>query len=191
MATGGDHAKLDALVDQKVKELQAAQAAAHPAPSARFQLAHLTGTTAFQLTEPQRQEIKNFIDSGGTLVIDAAGGSSAFSASAEKEMTAIFGADALAKALSATLPLHNPLYNQPNAKIDSIEYRTFTKRRLGELKAPQICGIQQNGRIIVYYSRLDLSTGLVGEQVDGIDGYSPESATSIMRNILLLAATPH
>jgi hypothetical protein len=191
MATGGDHAKLDALVDQKVKELQAAQAAAHPAPTARFQLAHVTGTTAFQLTEPQRQEIKRFIDSGGTLVIDAAGGSSAFSSSAEKELAAIFGAEALDKALSSTLPIDDPLFNQPNAKIDSIEYRTFTKRRLGALKSPQICGIQQNGRTAVYYSRLDLSAGLVGQQVDGIDGYDPDSATAIMRNIVLIAGSAH
>jgi hypothetical protein len=140
------------------------------------------------LTEPQRQEIKNFVNAGGTLVVDAAGGSSPFAASAEKELTALFGADTVTQAMATPLPLENGLYTLPSAKIESIEYRTFARRRLGALKTPQICGIVQNGRIVAYYSRHDLSAGLVGQQVDGIDGYDPASATAIMRNIVLQAA---
>jgi hypothetical protein len=34
-------------------------------------------------------------------------------------------------------------------------------------------------------SREDLSAGLVGEQIDGIVGYTPDTATDIMRNIIL------
>src|SRR5205823_4602572 len=58
-------------------------------------IAHLTGTTKFKLEDPARQELKRFIDAGGTLVIDAAGGSSAFAQAAEAEIAAIFPGESL------------------------------------------------------------------------------------------------
>ncbi len=39
-----------------------------------------------------------------------------------------------------------------------------------------------------FFSREDLTVGLVGQDVDGIFGYTPESATSLMRNVVLYAA---
>ena len=46
-----------------------------------------------------------------------------------------------------------------------------------------------NGRNAIYYSREDLSGGLVGEPVDGIVGYDPDSSTAIMSGIIATAAT--
>ena len=43
-------------------------------------------------------------------------------------------------------------------------------------------------RVAVFFSREDLSAGLVGNDVDGILGYTPDTATAIMRNVLLYAA---
>ena len=53
---------------------------------------------------------------------------------------------------------------------------------------PALRGINVKGRLAVFYSREDLGAGIVGQPVDGITGYTPESATAIMRNILLYAA---
>ena len=58
---------------------------------------------------------------------------------------------------------------------------------LGTLRGPQLRGIEQGGRLVCIYSREDLSTGLVGEAVDGIIGYSPTTATNLMRKIVLYA----
>ena len=46
---------------------------------------------------------------------------------------------------------------------------------------------RQGGRFGVFYSREDLSTGLVGQSVDGIYGYEPATATRLMRAMLLYA----
>jgi hypothetical protein len=189
MATGGDQTKLNALIDHKIKEMQAEQAAAHPPAQARFALAHLTGTDKFTLTQAERDEIKQYINSGGTLVVDAAGGSSAFASSAEKELALILGEASVTSAIAAPLPLTDRLYTLSSAPIDTVRYRSFAKQTLGSSREPRICGIVQNGRVVAYYSREDLSAGLVGQQVDGIDGYDPETATAIMRNIVLLAAS--
>lgn len=156
----------------------------------QYKLAHLTGTAAFSLSPAQRQELKQFIDAGGTLIVDAAGGSGPFSGSAEREIQAIFG-DAAAKSLSRPLPADAPLYNMAGMKIDNVAYRPFARKSVvGNLKQPRIRAIQQGTHIACFYSPDDLSEGLVGQPVDGVIGYTPEVATSIMRNIVAFASGP-
>ena len=61
----------------------------------------------------------------------------------------------------------------------------------GELKGNRVKGIKaapNSERVGVFYSREDLSGGLVGEPVDGLVGYDPATATAILRNILLYAS---
>ena len=152
-----------------------------------YNVAHLTGTTAFQFTPEQRQEVMRFVTAGGTLVIDAAGGSTEFADAAEKELAAMYGGKP--NDVGQLLDPADRLYNLKGVKIDSVDYRPYMRRRAtGKLDAPRVRGIKVQGRLAVFYSREDLSTGMVGQPVDGITGYTPESATAIMRNILLYAA---
>ena len=51
----------------------------------------------------------------------------------------------------------------------------------------RVRAIDVKGRPAVFYSREDLSGGLVGQPTDGILGYSPDTAAAIMRNIVLTA----
>jgi hypothetical protein len=48
--------------------------------------------------------------------------------------------------------------------------------------------VTNNSRTRVFYSAEDLSEGLVGQPIDGIYGYSPQIATSLMANLLTYAA---
>jgi hypothetical protein len=149
-------------------------------------IAHLTGTTSFTLNASARAEIKSFVQSGGTLIVDAAGGSSTFAAAAEAELNAIFGADA--KQLDNPLPATAEIYKTPGFSTDSISYRAFAREiLLRSARQPRIRGITYNGRVRVFYSREDLSGGLVGQPVDGVYGYEPASASELMRAIILYA----
>jgi hypothetical protein len=152
-------------------------------------VAHLTGTKPFELTTPQRDELKQFVTAGGTLLVDAAGGSAPFADAAQRELAAVFGGASAAKQLSTPLPPDHALFVNPAAKIDRITYRLFAMERLtGGLKAPRIRGITVGDRLGVIFSREDLSGGLVGQAVDGILGYDPATATAIARNVILMAA---
>jgi hypothetical protein len=51
-------------------------------------------------------------------------------------------------------------------------------------------GLAFRGKWAVIYSAEDLSTGLVGQPVDGVHGYAPATATEIVRRIVLNAAPP-
>jgi hypothetical protein len=147
-----------------------------------IKLAHLTGTSALAMTDPERAALKKWIESGGTLVIDAAGGSTEFAKSAEAEL------DKLYPGGLKPIPPEHALFTAGGEKSPTIAYRAFAQRTVGTSKSPRLQGIEQNGRLAVIYSREDLSAGLVGETMDGIIGYTPDTATALMTRIVLYAS---
>jgi len=152
---------------------------------ATAQIAHLTGTTDFSLSAAARAEIQAFVRTGGTLVVDAAGGSLPFADAAERELRKLFGPGAV-RGLAEPLPADHPVFRVPGHVIDSFSYRAWARlMSVGSLKKPRLRAIHNGTRIVVFFSREDLSAGLVGEPVDGIVGYSPQTATQIVQNILL------
>jgi hypothetical protein len=62
------------------------------------------------------------------------------------------------------------------------------KRTLGQFKGPRLRAIPINNRPAIYFSPEDLSVGLVGQPIDGIFGYTSQSATAICRAVVLSAA---
>ena len=87
--------------------------------------------------------------------------------------------------LKEVIPLQDPLYTAGGYKLKPIVYRSFARSKLGQLRAPQLRGVKQNGRWAVLFSREDLSVGLVGQPVDGIVGYAPDTATELMTRAIL------
>jgi hypothetical protein len=148
-----------------------------------YKVAHLTGAFKFSLPQEQRDEIRKYVQGGGTLIIDACGGSGDFASSAQQELAAIFPDGKL----SATpLGLDSPVF-AAGAKIDHVEYRPTAKKILGPLHTPRVLAMEVNGRPAVFFSAEDLSCGLVGMPVDGIYGYDPETASAIMEKLVLFA----
>jgi hypothetical protein len=157
-----------------------------------FKLATLTGTTSIKFSAAQQLELKDFIQQGGTLIIDAAGGSSEFASSIEAQLQILFGPAAGAQ-LKKPLPPDDPIFNAAGNQlagnvIKTFTYRPFARSLLGSVRSPLLCAIRITGRPAVYYSRQDLSAGLVGQPTDGIIGYDPQLASEIMTNLLLSSA---
>jgi hypothetical protein len=145
-----------------------------------YTMAHLTGTGAFVLTDPQRNLLRFFVQSGGTLFIDAAGGDSAFADSAQTELEGIFGNGKL-----MSLPPTSPVYDRAENKITSVGWRSYATGHVADPKHPNLRGIMSGNRVGVYFSREDLTEGLVGQPVDGIVGYDPDTATNLMAAMLM------
>jgi hypothetical protein len=153
-----------------------------------FNVAHLTGAEKFSLTDAQRADIAAFVNNGGTLIIDAAGGSKPFADSARTELAKIFGERAAD--LDTPLKLNNPVYSKGDQRVrlGDIRFRTFARLTLNNVRSPHLRGITIDGQTRVFFSPEDISVGLVGQPVDGIVGYEPELAAKLMAQLILGAA---
>ncbi len=146
-----------------------------------LKIVHLTGTTKFKLDKAAHDALWNWMQDGGTLFVDSAGGSGEFAGAAEAELSAMFPANPL-----SPMSLSNPIFASITNKPLSITYRQYAQKVLGSLKdVARLQEIEVNKRPMVIYSREDLSEGLVGEPIDGIVGYTPETATDLTARILL------
>jgi hypothetical protein len=152
-----------------------------------FDIAHLTGTTKFTLGTDQQAKLKEFMAGGGTLVIDAAGGSADFAASAEALLGSLFPGKKPERVAA-----DHPMYAAGSQELGPIEFRPYARKNLtGSLDgSPRIQAIEQDGRFVAFYSREDLSVGMVGHPVDGIIGYEPGTATELMSKLILYATSP-
>ncbi len=146
-----------------------------------YAAAHLTGTAKTTLSQAAQAELKKFVEGGGTLIVDAAGGSPDFAISIEPTLRTMFGATGM-----KTLRPNHPVLAGPE-KV-TIEYRAYARKTLGNLRTSRIQGVEVGGKTRVFFSGEDLSAGLVGQPVDGIHGYEPEVAAAIVGNILMHAA---
>jgi hypothetical protein len=149
--------------------------------SSGIKLAHLTGTGKFILREEQRKEIRDFVAGGGTLIADACGGGGEAATAIESELAAMFPG-----AKPAVFKPDHPLYGQTGASAGEIALRPFAAKLVaGKFAGPRLRGIEVGGRTAVIFSPEDLSVGLVGQPVEGIIGYTPASATALVKGILL------
>jgi hypothetical protein len=152
-----------------------------------YKVAHLTGTDKLSLDPAQRKQLKDFIEKGGTLLVDAAGGSGDFKLGVESELRQILP-EKSAQELERVLPESHPLFTVGGLPAPQIRYRTFAQGKItGSLTRPQLRAATLNGRIAVIYSAEDLIAGMVGTPVDGVIGYTPESAADVMTRAVLFA----
>lgn len=145
-------------------------------------LAAMTGTTAFTLTDEQNKALRKYIDSGGTLVVDAAGGAKPFADAAEKTF-----AELLPEGRLGPIPANHAIYTRAGWVIEKVSYRKAIRGSIANPHKPRLRGVLYKGRLAIIFSRDDLTAGLVGYPCWGLRGYKPASAFKIMRNILMYA----
>ena len=144
-------------------------------------LATMTGTDHFELTAAEKAGLKRHVTGGGSLLLDAAGGSKAFRESAEVLLAELFGRRAL-RSLSSSAAV----YAIKGFEIPNVQYRRRTRGILGNVTEPSLRAVLvDKARPGVYFSREDLTVGLVGCPSYTVHGYAPHSAYQIVRNVAL------
>lgn len=141
-----------------------------------FAVAHLTGTDALTVEPAAVEALRKFVDGGGTLLVDAAGGSGAFATSVEAMLNDLIPGSKL-----ELLPPESPiLLDDKSAKLE-IAYRPAARKVLGTLAGEsRLQGLKSGERVAVIYSKEDLSNALVGASTDSVVGYEPATATAIV-----------
>ena len=150
-------------------------------PSNDSKLAILTGTGAIELSAEERAALKTYLQAGGTLFIDAGGGSATFHNSLKKLLREIYPDNPL-----KSLAMSSPIYNISGATVAKARYRRKTLIRLGS-SLPNLQAVIVDNRPVIIYSREDVTGGLVGYSSAAVDGYAPVSAFQILRNVVLFA----
>ena len=169
-------------LEMEVKAFPDLDAKQHP-------VAALTGTGELSLSDDQKQALKSYVESGGTLIMDAAGGSESFGDSAVKVLEELFGQGSVGRLTGAS-----PVYQLKGHEIDTVSYRRAARDRVGDSRKPRVLSVTVKGRPAVFVSREDLTAGLVGYACYTCVGYSPGtpanpgSAEKLMRNLVLHAA---
>lgn len=160
-------------------------------------LAVFYGTNKLELSAEEKTALKEFVDAGGKILFDSAGGSAKFYDSSQKIVDEIWGANN-----TPVLAPNDPIYKLPNMEIDRVYYRKLTTSRMGKTKDPQLMALKISDKPAVMLSREDITSGLLGIPIFTCDGYESEraivndttkkkekfeSAFQMMRNIVVSA----
>ena len=149
-------------------------------------LVHMTGTVPFKLDEAERAKLKAYLDGGGTLFADAAGGAVPFMRSFAELVVALYPGESLMPVVAGDLLLNGRLPD--SVEVRTVDYRKFWLVENGNSHTVRLLGLQRNGRWVIVFSPDDVSTGFLGTHTWGISGYDPVTAQRLGRNILLYAA---
>lgn len=150
-------------------------------------IVHMTGTTAFTLSDEAQAALKKFIADGGTLVADNAGGNNAFD-EAFKKMLGTLLPDTPLMPLAAEHPLFGDGF-AGGQKMGPPQYRREFILRNGRQNMPVILAATVNGRAAVLYSPADIASGLLGTQTLGVLGFTPAGSHEMARQLLTYAAS--
>jgi hypothetical protein len=160
-----------------------------------YPVAHMTGTARFLIKDADAAALKHYLDAGGLLIADAAGGSDAFADSFRQ-----FAATLYPDAKFTPLPPDHPVYtgripSPPAAALpDPSPAGTVTFRKYGVLSLGHpvdqatLDVLSVNGRPRIVLSPYDITSGLLGTTTWGIVGYAPDSAERLAGNLLRWAA---
>ena len=143
-------------------------------------IAFLTGTNKVSLTEAEQAELKAFVKAGGTIVIDAAGGSKDFYKSMYKIVTKTFGA-------ITPLPSSSKIYTVKELtelKSKKPIFRKLARKRIGG-NVLKLLGVNEGDRVGVILSLEDIETGFLNSLSGAVDGYSRRTSYELARNIVL------
>ncbi len=147
-----------------------------PTPGA--DVAVLTGVGELAMDDGDRRALRAFVEDGGTLLVDAAGGDEGFATSARAMLREEFDVPAL-----TPLGRDHPLMSMKGRSIEQVIVR---RGALGVARKtrPTLLGLDVEGRTRVILSPRDLTGGLLGHPHDHVNGYTPDSAERIVGNVL-------
>jgi hypothetical protein len=163
------------VVDVKAGELDAG----------KTPVVHVTGTADLQFSSQEIENLRTFIEHGGTLLVDNMTGEQSFGDSVGR----LVGSMGLGEL--TLLGDNDPVYLggfTGGAKVEEAEFRKFAKAR-GLGNAKDLLGAKKNGRWAVLYAPENVTSGLLGTGTYGIVGYEPATAIALARNMVFYGAS--
>ena len=149
----------------------------------RMPVAQLSGTRAIHYDPPQLQALQAYVENGGILIIDACGGSKTFTDSLFLDLLP----HAFPKSSFADLPNDHPILAGTGRGMTPVNLKLRAYRSETDGVTTQPVQFITLGKGMVFLSTVDLTTALLGTNTWGVNGYTPETAFDLVRNIVLFA----
>jgi hypothetical protein len=149
----------------------------------QFPVLFMCGQRDFQFSPTTRKRLREYLDNGGTMVVDAAVGSTEFDAAFRKEIRQVYPDRSL-----KTLPVEHPIYTFIN-DARTVSLAPLAKDLLGDRHTPALEAIDIDGTLRVIYSPLSLAAGW--EQLPRAynKGYADPDALKLGVNVLMYVVT--
>lgn len=149
-----------------------------------FPVLYMSGQRAVTFSEPAKKRLKEYLDRGGTLVVDCVIGSSEFDTAFRKQLAEVFK-DKPLKPLPADHALYTFAQDATKVRLSPHAAQLLG----GEAVSPAIEAIEIDGRLPVIYSKLSLSAGW--EQLPRAYniGYADGDAVKLGVNVLMYAVS--
>ena len=151
----------------------------------------LTGTGRISLTDDQLAKVRAYLDGGGALIVDAAGGNAEFADSFQALCKQLYPHDEL-KLLSDRHSIYAGTVDD-GLPASIIKYRPLTEAVIGKTTTPRMFALSLpraagGTRVAIVFSPFDITCGLAGVRAWGVDGYTIDSAELLSRDLLLFFA---
>ena len=148
-------------------------------------LAWITGSADFSFTDEELSALRNYIDEGGTIFVNAVGGSREFDSSARQMLDKLLPAgEAVTGYVGEDSPLMTGKIGDFRGPPVGRPARTVALRKLGQA-APPLLLYMRHGRIAVIYARHGIHDTLDGHTSQDAASYMPSSARDMAANIVL------
>lgn len=160
----------------------------------RFHLAFMHGRHDFRLTPDEREQLRRYLENGGTLLADSICGSEEFAEAFRREMELVLPESRLSR-----VPIDHPLFSEAAGgyNIRQVERRSPT---LGGAKDPMRARVQKvephleaieiEDRLAVIFSPYDISCALENHEALQCEGYTQQDAARIGLNVLVYSLAP-
>lgn len=144
-----------------------------------FPVLFMVGQRKFELSDTAERRLRKYLDDGGTLIVDAAIGSTEFNDAFAAEMKKIYPDKQLTD-IPADHPMMKYQYDESH-----VELAPMGKQLHPGVNTPQFKGIEIDGRYSVIYSPLSMSAGW--EQLPRAydDGYSDQDSLKLGVNLFM------
>ena len=146
---------------------------------ASHKMAFMTTTGEGELTAAEATALRTWLEAGGTMWLDAAGGSDEASRHA-LELARQILPDTPPRPVPETHPILKGHYD-----CTSVSYRLYSVQRMGRANRPRLLGLQIKGRTALILSTEDVTAALAGLNHWEIFGYAPQSARQMVINSVI------
>lgn len=150
----------------------------------------LTGSVDPKLRTDQLTMLREYVEGGGTLLVDSASGREAFFEAVKASLEEAFGAGSLRPIKPAHPLVTGEFAGGMGSDVRRVRYSASAAADRGAAEGPPaLYGVEHAGRLVVVLSRYGLACPMEGCAAYGCAGLKPEDAQRVVANVLLYAMT--